>query len=249
MIYGDIIRGCLIAPNGYELCGSDMSSLEDRCKQHFMWPYDPEYVKEMTTPDFDPHLDLAVTAQMMTQDQVDLYKSGDVDAKKKFKPVRHDAKQVNYSCTYGVTPAGLVRNTGMSLPKAEKLHTTYWKRNWSIQAIADNCVVKTCKGQRWLYNPVSKLWYSLRADKDRFSTLNQGTGVFCFDTWIKFIRSKRPQLTGQMHDEIILTIKKGHREKCKHLLKWAIDETNKLLKLDRELDIDVDFGDSYAQIH
>jgi hypothetical protein len=34
----------------------------------------------------------------------------------------------------------------------------------------------------WLYNPVSKFWYSA-IYKDIFSTLNQGTGVYCFDTW------------------------------------------------------------------
>ena len=51
------------------------------------------------------------------------------------------------------------------------------------------------------------MWYSLRFDKDRFSTLNQGTGAYCFDTWVKYILSKRPQLTGQFHDEVILEIK------------------------------------------
>jgi len=91
--------------------------------------------------------------------------------------------------------------------------------------------------------------YSLRHKKDRFSTLNQGTGVFCFDNWIKNFREKRPQLTGQMHDEIILTIKKGHREGCEKLLIDAIDKTNEELKLNRELGVDVQFGDSYAEIH
>ncbi|MGL5323563.1 MAG: hypothetical protein ACRC91_02380, partial [Aeromonas sp.] len=64
--YGKLIRGCLIAPNGYELCGSDMCSLEDRTKQHYMYPYDPDYVKEMMTPDFDPHIDLCVQGGLMT---------------------------------------------------------------------------------------------------------------------------------------------------------------------------------------
>ena len=105
------------------------------------------------------------------------------------------------------------------------------------------------RGQKWLFNPVSRLWYSLRYDKDRFSTLNQGTGVYCFDIWVKFVRSKRPQLSGQMHDEIIIEVKKGNRGKAEALLKWAVKETNKLLNLNRELDVDVQFGQSYADIH
>jgi hypothetical protein len=101
----------------------------------------------------------------------------------------------------------------------------------------------------WLFNPVSQFWYSLRYEKDRFSTLNQGTGVYCFDRWIMEFRKKRPQLTGQMHDEIIVTIKKGYREQLTKLLKEAVAVVNEELKLNRELDISVEFGDSYASIH
>lgn len=55
----------------------------------------------------------------------------------------------------------------------------------------------------WLWNPVAEMWYSLRYPKDIFSTLNQGTGVYVFDKWIKKFREKRTQLTGQMHDIIL----------------------------------------------
>jgi DNA polymerase III epsilon subunit-like protein len=247
--YGGLVRGCLVAPDGYELCGSDMSSLEDRTKQHYMWAHDPDYVKAMMTDDFDPHLDIGVEGGMMTEEEAQAYKEGHPEIKKRLHPIRHDAKQVNYSCTYGITPEGLVRNNGWPIHKARKLHQTYWKRNWSLEAIANEAVVKTVEGQKWLYNPVSKLWYSLRAEKDRFSTLNQGTGTYCFDTWVKHIRSKRPQLTGQMHDEIILTIKVGNRHKCEELLQWAIEEANKELKLNRQLDVDVQFGNNYGEIH
>lgn len=72
--YGADIRGCLVCPEGYELAGSDMKALEDRTKQHYMWPHDPEYVKEMITPDFDPHLGLAEFAGVLTSDEVKFYK-------------------------------------------------------------------------------------------------------------------------------------------------------------------------------
>jgi len=243
--YGPDIRGCLSSPDGYELVGSDMSSLEDRTKQHYMWEHDPEYVREMNTEGFDPHLDIGVLARMITQDQADAYKQGD----KSIHSIRHNAKQVNYSCTYGITPKGLERNTGMPLDECTTLHTTYWKRNWSIQAIADSCRVKIVNGQKWLFNPVSKFWYSLRYEKDRFSTLNQGTGVYCFDEWVKEIRKSKLPLIGQMHDEIIGLLRIGLRERATKVIKNAVYKVNSKLKLDRDLDCDVQFGSNYAEIH
>jgi hypothetical protein len=103
--------------------------------------------------------------------------------------------------------------------------------------------------QDWLYNPVSKLWYKLRSEKDIFSTLNQGTGVYCFDLWIGFILQERPQLTAQFHDEIILELRQGEEDKIDKILKQSIAKVNKLLKLNRDLDCDVQFGKNYSQIH
>jgi len=167
----------------------------------------------------------------------------------KIKKARHKGKTTVYSATYGVGKEKLARELGTTEKEAKALLDAFWRLNWAIKHTADKSVVKHVKGQMWIYNPVSKFWYSLRYEKDRWSTLNQGTGVFCFDTWLKFILSKRPQLTGQMHDEIILEIVKGNRDKAEALLRWAIDETNKLLKLNVKLDVSIQFGDTYGQIH
>jgi len=72
--YGKRIRGLMIARSDkYELCGSDMCSLEDRVKQHFMMPYDPDYVEEMSADGYDPHMAIALEAHMVTQDESDFY--------------------------------------------------------------------------------------------------------------------------------------------------------------------------------
>lgn len=164
-------------------------------------------------------------------------------------PIRKLFKVANYSCIYGVGGASLARGLKSTIAAAKKLIKAYWARNWAVKKIAEDCKVKTVEGQMWLYNPVSQLWMSLRYDKDRFSTLNQSTGVYCFDRWIYHILSKRPQLTGQFHDEIILQIKEGNREKCSRLLKWAIQKVNEELKLNVQLDIDTQFGKNYSEIH
>ena len=243
--YGEDIRGCLIAPDGYELLGSDMSSLEDRTKQHYMWSHDPEYVKEMMTDDFDPHLDLCISGGLLRPSDVSDHKAGVKDHSKE----RKLGKAANYACVYGAGGSTVARSAGISEREGIKLVEAYWKRNWSVEAIAEGCETKVCNGRKWLYNPVSKFWYSLRHKKDRFSTLNQGTGVYCFDTWVKHVRSKKLPIIGQFHDEIIGCIKVGLRGRAESVCKWAIAKTNEELKLNRKLDCSIDFGDSYACIH
>lgn len=243
--YGEVIRGCLIAPEGYELCGSDMCSLEESCKHHYMWKFDKEYVTEMMKPDFDAHLDLAFHAKALTAEQVQAHKDGTEN----HTDIRKQYKTVNYGAVYGAGGPTIARAANVSQKEGYALHDAYWKRNWAVKAIPKTIKTKVEFGSMWLLNPVSNFWYSLRAEKDIFSTLNQGTGVYCFDTWVAFVRSKRPQLTAQFHDEIVLTIKKGSRDSCTGLLKWAIDQTNKKLKLNRNLDVDTQYGDSYSEIH
>lgn len=245
--YGEDIRGCLITPDGYELVGSDMSSLEDRTKQHYMWDYDPEYVREMMTPDFDPHIDLALFANALTKEQADDFKSG--NHTKEVKSVRHVYKQVNYACVYGAGGATVGRAAGVGKDAGERLVEAYWKRNWSVKSVAEAQRVKTVFGQMWLYNQVSKFWYSLRAEKDRFSTLNQGTGVYCFDTWLKHVYNGGMPICGQFHDEFIGIIKLGLRERAVNHINEAMRLTNEELKLNRELGCSIQFGCNYSEIH
>jgi DNA polymerase I-like protein with 3'-5' exonuclease and polymerase domains len=210
-----------------------------------MWSHDPEYVKEMMTDDFDPHLDLCISGGLLSASQVAAHKDGTEDhgAKRKL------GKAANYACVYGAGGATVARSAGITEREGTKLVEAYWKRNWSVEAIAAEQRVKTLRGQKWLYNPVSKLWYSLRAEKDRFSTLNQGTGVWCFDTWVKYQREAGLVQVAQFHDETINLVKEGDEIEAKRKLRWAIDKTNEELSLNRELDIDIQFGYNYSEIH
>jgi hypothetical protein len=244
--YGDIIRGVLIAPDGYELCGSDMASLEDRLKQHYIYPHDPDYVNEMNRSDYDPHLSLAVLAGAISDEQMDAYING---GDKSIKSVRDMYKSGNYACQYGAGPARLALTASISKKEAERVYNAYWEKNWAIKAVAKEQRVKTISGQMWLQNPINGFWYSLRYEKDIFSTLVQGSASYVFDKWVSIFRSKRPQLTAQFHDEVVLCVRKGNRERATALLFEAMAELNKQLKLNRELGIEVQFGNRYSEIH
>jgi DNA polymerase III epsilon subunit-like protein len=243
--YGDVIRGCLTCPDGYVLAGADMTSLEDTTKRHYMKPLDPDYVEEMSREGFDPHLDLAKHAGVITQSDIDKHNSGE----QSLKSLRKNYKVVNYSATYGVKPPTLSRNTGMTKGEASKLLDAFWSRNWAIEKVASNVRTRELFGHMWLLNPVSGFWYSLRSEKDRFSTLNQGTGVFCFDTWVAICRKNNIKCVGQFHDEIIALVKEGEEEKVEAVMHEAAVLLNAKVKLNVPLGTDVQFGKTYADIH
>ena len=243
--YGDVIRGCLTCPDGYVLCGADMTSLEDTTKRHYMKPLDPDYVEEMSREGFDPHLDLALHAGLITQDDIDKHNSGE----RSLKALRKNYKVVNYSATYGVGAPKLARETGMSKGEAKTLLDAFWSRNWAIEKVASTVRVREVMNGMWLLNPVSGFWYSLRSDKDRFSTLNQSTGVFCFDTWVAICRENGVKAVGQFHDEIIALVKKGEEAMTESVMHDAAKKLNSKVKLNVPLGTDVQFGNTYADIH
>ena len=244
-LYGAEIRGCLTCPEGYTLCGADMTSLEDTTKRHYMKPLDPAYIEEMSKEGFDPHLDLAKHAGVITQDDIDKHNSGE----RSLKALRKNYKVVNYSATYGVGATTLSRSTGMAVKEAQKLLDAFWSRNWSVEKVASTVRTRELFGSMWLYNPVSRFWYSLRSEKDRFSTLNQGTGVFCFDSWVAICRKNGIKTIGQFHDEIIAIVKSGEEGTIKSTMERAIEKLNDKLNLNVPLGVDAQFGKTYADIH
>lgn len=254
--YGKDIRGVLIAGKGKVSVGSDLSSLEDRTKHHFMLPYDPEYVATMQEDDFDPHILMALTARMITQKEFDDFKRGEKSANA--KAARKKGKTTNYASVYNAGAAKIAQAAGVSLAEGKALHEAYWKLNWSVKAIAgEQVVIRDSKGGKWLVNPINGFCYSLRKESDRFSTLAQGTGSFFFDMWVDEIleeqqrRYGRKTLTGSFHDENVLVIKdlQKYRNEFAEIITWAIEQVNVKYKLRRKLGCDTQFGQRYSDIH
>ena len=254
--YGKGVRGSLICEDDEVLLGSDLSSLEDRVKMHFMLPHDPEYVKTMMAPDYDSHITMALVAGMITEKEFKEFMSGKEEEHVKAK--RKLGKTANYSLVYGSSPETLARSSGMTLADAKKLHKAYWELNWAVKAIAEDQYTFECdKGKRWLVNPINGMCYSIRADKDIFSTLVQGTGSFFFDVWVDNILNSMQDKYGckklslLYHDEVMLPLKdtKKDRKEYSEIVFGSIDKVNETFKLRRDLGCDVQYGKSYADIH
>jgi DNA polymerase family A len=243
--WGKEIRSCLLPPEGHVWAGSDMVSLEDTTKRHYMKPLDPKYVEEMAKPGYDPHLNLALFAGAVTQEQIDQHNAGTIN----LKPIRKKFKAANYSCIYGVGKAKLAREIDATPKEAGDLIDAYWKRNWAIKKVMGSQKVKIVGGKMWLQNPVSGFWHSLRAEKDIFSTLNQSTGVYAFDTWVGFSRALGMKVAATFHDEQLCPVEIGQERMATSILKDAIGYTNNKLKLNVKLDIDVQIGSSYGEVH
>lgn len=245
--YAENIRGVFIADEGGYLAGADLSNIEDLSKRHYIKPLDPEYVETMMSEGFDGHLDIAVRAGLLTQEQSDDHKSGKAD----YSEERQKAKVVNFSSTYGIGAKTLARNMKTTEGEAKKILDAYWERNWSVKKFAESCRVKTINGQMWVKQPVSGFWYTLRSSKDVFSTVNQGTAVYIFDCWLKELRILGNKVSGQMHDELIIKELWNNRspEEVKDTFTEAMRIVNEKLKLNLEVSFDIDFGRTYLDIH
>lgn len=72
--YGKEVRELLIADEGAVLCGSDLKNIESMTRNHYIFPYDPQYVKTiLEDKTFDSHTDIAKLAGMMTEDEEKFY--------------------------------------------------------------------------------------------------------------------------------------------------------------------------------
>jgi len=250
--YSENIRASLIADEGMIMCGTDLSGIEDNTKRHYIYDYDPEYVEEMNTPGYDAHLEIGLLAGLLTKEQVEEHKLYDATKGKEgksYKDIRQKAKTVNFSATYKVGKATLSRNSGLSLKEAEKVLEVYWKRNKSILDVENALKIKQIGTQMWLLNPVSKFWYSLRAEKDKFSTLNQGTAVYVFDKYVENALKLGIVPIKQIHDEFSTNINPENKEKNTELLQLAIQKVNEELKLNVKITASIDYGDNYASCH
>lgn len=243
--WGEEIRSCFIAPEGYLMCGADLVSLEDMTKRHYMKPLDPDYVEEMSQEGFDPHLNLAKFAGAVTQEDIDKHNTKEVS----LKGIRTKYKKTNYSALYGVGKDKLARETGLSIKEAAGLIAAYWGRNWAIEKVAEDAEVKITGEIMWIKNPVSGFWHNLRNERDSWSTINQSTGVYCFDTWLFYVRSLGVKISFTFHDEEGHYVVAGKEEENTALLQQAIYLANKKLNLNVPLGIDVKYGRNYAETH
>ena len=285
VLYGGDVRSCIISREGKVLLGSDLKSLENTIKFNFQLPYDKEYVEAQQSEDFDPHLDIALQAGMLTESELHFYlieKGGfpkenypmtkelesylamtkiEKGAKvKALGKVRSAGKQAGYSCQYGAGALTVSRAANVSMKIANKLVKAYRKRNWTIEVIAKAQKDKKTSYGRYQLNPINGIWYNLKNDKDKFSTLAQGSASYVFDLWLAYqfnilkggsydLGEYGLRLLAQAHDEQMSEIDEGYEDTASKVAQKAIQKVNDNLKLPISFAIDTQFGKNYSEIH
>ena len=268
--YGDLVRGVMIAPEDSILIGSDVSSLEDKMKQISIYPYDPAYVEDMNRPGWDAHLDIGIRSGMISQEESDFFRwykkkdknredlpeifkvYSDEELSEQFEKIskkRAVAKTVNYACTYGAGVAKIAESSSLPQKDAKKLHGGYWERNWSVKKYAEDQAVKNVEGKSWIWNPITNFYYFLASEKDRFSACNQSAGVRVFDGYVYEMIKRGIRPIFQAHDEVLLRVKKEDVDYTTSALKEAINKVNEQYKFPVEIEIDIQTGMTYAEVH
>jgi hypothetical protein len=224
----------------------------------------------MNRPGFDAHLDLGVSSGMVLQEESDFfrwYKSkdrqktnlpdifknySDEELSEQFEKVskkRAIAKTGNYALTYGCGVPKLKESTGLSNKDAKTLFDGYWGRNWSVKKYAEDRTVKNVDGRSWIWNPITQFYYFLASEKDRFSACNQSAGVRVFDGYVYEMIKRGLRPIFQAHDEVLLRVNEEDVEYTYSSLKASIDKVNKQFKFPVKIEVDIQTGKNYADVH
>jgi hypothetical protein len=243
--WGNEIRSLFIAPEGHTVFGVDVVSSEAKTRDHFIKPYDSVYVEEMSSPEFDAHLDMAVRTGLLTEEQSQKHKSGEENYSKQ----RKVAKVINFSVLYKCGSTTLSRNTGFPEYTCKGFIKAYWERNWAVLEVEKNSEVKDEFGCGWIKSPVSGFWLELRNDKDRFSALNQNLSTYFMDTFIMYCMALGIDIRLQMHDEILCYSPADKKDDTLKVFDKAVAMANEKLKLNVTMAVDPKWGDTYAAVH
>ena len=194
--YGEQIRGLITIPNDdYMFCGSDCSALEDTTKQNYMFKYDPEYVTQMRTPGFDPHIDIAVLSGLMSKEESEEFKrlkklenqtEEEHNEYTRLNSIRSKAKTVNFAGIYGAGAPKIAETLKSDLDFAKALHTTYWNRNKAVKQTSENFIIKIIFKDGTIMNYRNKNLLSLKFQEQQEFT-NRISSMWLFNPYSKLL--------------------------------------------------------------
>lgn len=194
--YGEQIRGLITIPNeDYLFCGSDCSALEDTTKQNYMFKYDPEYVTQMRTPGFDPHIDIAVLSGLMSKEESEEFKrlkkvENQTEEEHKelarLNSIRSKAKVVNFAGIYGAGAPKIAETLGSDLEFAKALHTTYWNRNKAVKQTSEDFIIRIIFKDNTIANFKNKDLLSI-GFKEQQEFMNNISSMWLFNPYSKLL--------------------------------------------------------------
>ncbi len=244
MELGRRIRQCFIPKEGYVFVDADYSQIELRLLAHMAG--DKELIEAYKTA-ADIHRITASKVFHVPFDEVtDLQ--------------RRNAKAVNFGIVYGISSFGLSRDLSISTKEAKQYIEDYFKTYTGIKAYLDGCVneakengyITTLYGRRRPIPELSSSNFMTRSFGERVAMNSPIQGTAADIMKIAMINvSKALKESGldakvivQVHDELLLEVKKEELDKATEIL---CNEMKNAAKLEVSLEVDAHSGSNWYE--
>ena len=242
--YGRLVRKAFVADEDSTLLSSDYSQVELRV---FASMANATNMIEAFKEDKDIH----------TKTASDIYH---VPMNEVTKAMRRTAKAVNFGIIYGISSFGLSEDLGINIAEAKEFIDKYLEAFPGISEYMreekdnayKNGYVTTLMNRRRVIDELKSSNYMIRQSGERMAlnTPIQGTAadilkkamVELFDELNK--RKLKSKILLQVHDELILNVKKDELDEVKSLVKEVMENT---FKLQVPLKVEIETGNNWYE--
>lgn len=244
--FGKKIRHGFTAETDYEILAADYSQIELRLAAHISG--DENMIKAFKEG-IDIHSMTAASTFGVDVENVEPW-------------MRRQAKIINFSTIYGVSPYGLSQQADISMHEAKDFIDKYFATYPKFRTYIDETVefarktgyVETLLGRR---RPVAEInaKVSFRregAERVAINTPIQGTSAdmikIAMNNIFHEIREHKykSRIIMQVHDELVLEVHKGEKE---DILKLVEEKMISAVKLDVPVKVDCGWGESWEEAH
>ena len=171
------------------------------------------------------------------------------DKMNQLKIARSKGKTTNYASLYNVQKKTLARNLEISEKEAQKLIDAYWEVNFAVKEATKSFKTQMVGNEQWIFNPISKFWYILKQEQNKFSVVNQSSAVYCFNIWVWNCTRMGIWPVTQSHDDQLYIVDEAKTTHTQDIINEAMRRTNSQLKLNSVLDCETQIGNSVADTH
>lgn len=238
---GAEVRKAFIAPSGYKILKADYSQIELRLVAHLA--KDKKMIEAFINGE-DIHA--RVASDMTGKPMSDISKNE-----------RRNAKTVNFSILYGVSPWGLAARSDMSVAQAKKYIDKYFEVYSGIQKYMKDTVafaqkngyVKTLFGRKRYIPEIDSKIPPMRAGAKRAAANMpiQGTAADMIKAAMIEINKKLPKTSKmllQVHDELVFEVPTKDIPKITKLVKTIMEN---VYKLDVPVIVDAESGKNWGE--
>lgn len=241
---GQLLRTAFTAKEGCKLVSADYSQIDLRCVAHVS--NDKKLIEAFHRGD-DIHKITAAEINKVTLSQVT-------------EKMRSSAKALNFGIIYGMSSFGFSQSAGIARDEAQRFIDAYMENFSNVakymketrEFARTNGYVETLLGRRRNLNEINSPNFQVAAGAERMAINMPIQGLAAdimklamIGTFREFSSDSDVQMILQVHDEIILEVKKEKAEAVAKQLKEVMENVHQLRV---PLIVDVNVGDNWGEL-